>query len=93
MGMGAAVYKKPDGYGFVRQGTYVNGKARYDFFRETKNADIIMWVSPARTSIGYIVEKSVRVAPFKHEAKIVAQFDTAVEAKKWVNKEYAHMFE
>lgn len=90
--MGSVAYKTPDRYGFMRQGRFIKGKRCYVFYRDTVNANITMWVSPAQTSEGYIVERSERVGEMDFENKIVAQFPTAVEAKKWVNVEYAHMF-
>lgn len=70
---------------------------KYCYLRHTINEDITMWIEPAKTTEGYLVIKSTRDnnKPFdeRFSQKIVAQFETANEAKEWTNKEYAHMFE
>jgi hypothetical protein len=70
---------------------------KYCFYRETINEDIKMWIEPAKETEGYLVIKTTRDnnKPFNERftRKFIAQFNTAIEAKEWTNKEYAHMFE
>lgn len=69
---------------------------KYAFYRATVNENITMWIEPSKTIDVYLVIKSTKdeSKPFdqRFERKVVAQFDTAKEAKEWTNKEYAHMF-
>ena len=86
--------KKSDGYGWCKQQNY-QGSCRtghYNFFRQTNKPDVIMWIKKAETVKGYVVVKSINLGNYKFSNNVITQFPTAVEAKKWTNKEYAHMF-
>lgn len=84
-----------DKYGFHKMQAYQgsNRTGKYSFYRETKDETVLIWIKPTKSDAGYEVEKSVKVDPFKFENHSIAMFATAVQAKKWVNQEFANMFE
>lgn len=81
-----------DKYGWNKQKVY-NGthKGHCNFYRNTTNPDIKIWIKKAENTEGYLVEKSTHLGNCKFENKVITQFKTAVEAKKWVNTEYQHI--
>jgi len=87
--------KKADKYGWMKKQIYRGSdrKGHYNFYRHTVNKDITMWITKGETTGEYLVEKSTHLGDYQFENKTITQFKTAVLAKEWVNKEYAHMFE
>ena len=87
---------KVNDYGFNRMQQY-NGSDRtgkYSFYKKTVNPNVTIWIEPTKSG-KYQVQKSTSKDNYglTFDTQYIAEFGNAVEAQKWVNKEYAHMFE
>ena len=89
---------KVNSYGFYRMQKYngSNRTGKYSFYRKTVNPNVTIWIKPTESG-KYQVQKSTNTSKDNYDltfdTQYITEFGNAVEAQKWVNKEYARMFE
>jgi hypothetical protein len=89
---------KVNDYGFYRMQQYngSNRTGKYSFYKKTANPNVTIWITPTKSG-KYHVQKSTNTSKDNYDLtfdiQYITEFDNAVKAQKWVNKENAHIFE